>query len=205
VGLVVSGTAILIAHPRLYWGETGTFAMPAWLEFPLEPIYENTGWGRHLHFLSAWIFVLSGFVYVAAGIVSRHLKSDLLPRKRELRWAAVTDALSGHWRRRRQRPNDAEVWRYNLVQRLTYLFVIFVLSPVMIWTGLGMSPAMSAQYPFLVGVLGGHQSARTLHFIVASLLVIFLLVHLVMLVLVGFGRHVTAMVTGYGPSSGGPS
>ena len=73
VSLVVSGTAILIAHPRLYWGETGTFAMPAWLEFPLEPIYENTGWGRYLHFLSAWVFVLSGFVYVAAGIMSRHL------------------------------------------------------------------------------------------------------------------------------------
>jgi thiosulfate reductase cytochrome b subunit len=203
VSLVVSGTAILIAHPRLYWGETGTFAMPAWLEFPLEPIYENTGWGRYLHFLSAWVFVLSGFVYVAAGIVSRHLVSDLMPGKRELRWAAVSGALRGHWQRHRR--NDAAAWRYNVVQRLTYLFVMFILCPAMIWTGLAMSPAMAAQYPFLVTMLGGHQSARTLHFIVANLLVIFLVVHLVMLVLVGFGRHVMAMITGYAPSSEGSS
>ena len=159
--------------------------------------------GRYLHFLSAWIFVLSGFTYVTAGIVSRHLASDLLPGKDELRWAAVADALTGH--RRRRRRNDAEAWRYNGVQRLTYLLVIFVLSPAMIWTGLAMSPAMSAQYPLLVTLLGGQQSARTLHFIVANLLVIFLIVHLGMLVLVGFGRHVTAMITGYRPSSEGSS
>ena len=203
MSLVISGTAILIAHPRLYWGETGTFATPAWLELPLEPIYEHTGWGRYLHFLSAWVFVLSGFVYVAAGIVSRHLASDLVPARRELRRAAVMDALRGHWQGRRRK--GAEAWRYNVVQRLTYLLVIFVLSPAMIWTGLAMSPAMSAQYPFLVTLLGGQQSARTLHFIVANLLVIFLIVHLGMLVLVGFGRHVTAMITGYRPSSEGSS
>lgn len=196
--LLISGIAILIAHPRFYWGETGTFSMPAWLTIPMSPIYENTGWGRHLHFLSAWVFALSGLVYVVAGVFNRHFRARLLPTHDEWSLGAAADVFRVHLRRR---PATAEAWRYNVVQKLVYLIVIFVLCPAMIWTGLAMSPAVTSEYPFLATLLGGHQSARTIHFIVADLLVAFLVVHVTMLVLIGFGTHILAMITGYGPSS----
>lgn len=198
VGLLVSGVAILIAHPRFYWGETGAYSTPAWLELGLDPVYDHTGWGRALHFLSAWIFALSGLVYIAAGLVSRHFRSKLLPTRTELSSTAVASAL--HFRRRGE--VDAP-WRYNVVQKMSYLIVVFALCPAMVWTGLAMSPALSAQYPFLPAVVGGHQSARTLHFLAADLLVVFLVVHVTMLVLVGFGAHTRAMITGYRRSSEG--
>lgn len=196
--LLISGTAILIAHPRFYWGETGTFSMPAWLEIPMSPIYENTGWGRHLHFLAAWVFVPSGFVYVATGLFNRHFRSRLLPSADEWSLSDAADVFRVHLRRR---PGVAEAWRYNVVQKLVYLIVVFVLCPAMIWTGLAMSPAVSSEYPFFATLLGGHQSARTIHFIVADLLVVFLVVHVTMLVLIGFGTHVLAMITGHRPPS----
>jgi thiosulfate reductase cytochrome b subunit len=198
VGLIASGVAILIAHPRFYWGETGTYATPAWLDLRLDPIYEHTGWGRALHFLSAWVFAASGLLYIAAGLVSRHFLSNLLPSKAELSSSAVASVLRMRFLRRSE---AAASWRYNVVQKLAYLIVVFALCPAMVWTGLAMSPAMSAQYPFLAAAFGGHQSARTLHFLAADLLLLFLAVHLAMLVLVGFGTHVRAMVTGYRRSS----
>src|SRR6185295_1372480 len=103
-------------------------------------------------------------------------------------------------RLRLRRGRAAPSWRYNVVQKLSYLVVVFALCPAMVWTGLAMSPALSAQYPFLPAAFGVHQSARTVHFIVADMVVLFLVVHLTMLVLVGFGAHVRAMVTGYRPS-----
>jgi len=197
ISLVVSGLAILIIHPRLYWGETGTWDMPALIELPLPYTPGHSGWGRYLHFLSAWVCVLSGITYVIAGLISRHFRVDLVPSKTDITLREVFGVVRDHlfWRR----PPEAESWRYNVVQRLTYLLVTFVLFPAMIWTGLAMSPTMTSQYPFIVTVLGGHQSARTLHFIVANLLVVFLVVHLAMLFLVGFGSHVLAMITGYKP------
>lgn len=195
LALVVSGSAILISHPRLYWGETGTWAMPSLVDLPL--IYGHSGWGRYLHFLAAWLCVLSGLIYVLTGLVTGHIGRRLLPGTGDAGWRAIAAVIADHlhWRR----PASNAAWRYNVVQRLAYLLVIFVLFPAMVWTGLAMSPTMTAQYPFLVTVLGGHQSARTVHFIVANLLLIFLLVHLVMLVLVGFRAHVSAMITGRKP------
>jgi thiosulfate reductase cytochrome b subunit len=197
LALAISGTAILIAHPRLYWGETGTWAMPSLADLPLPIIYGHSGWGRYLHFLAAWVCVLSGLVYILTGLVKGYIRKRLIPDAGELNWRAISSVLRDrlHW----QPPAPDVAWRYNVVQRLTYLLVIFVLFPAMVWTGLAMSPAMTAQYPFLVTVLGGHQSARTVHFIVANLLLIFLLVHLVMLVRVGFVSHVQAMITGRQP------
>jgi thiosulfate reductase cytochrome b subunit len=200
VGLIVSGTAILIAHPRFYWGETGAYSTPAWLDLRLDPVYDHTGWGRSLHFQSAWVFALSGMLYIAAGLVGRHFRSDLLPSRAELSSRAVASALRQRFLRRGDAPASQ---RYNVVQKLSYLVVIFVLCPAMIWTGLAMSPALSAQYPFLATALGGHQSARTVHFLVANLLVLFLVVHVTMLALAGFGTRTRAMVTGHRRSSEG--
>lgn len=202
--LIVSGTAILISHPRLYWGETGTVDSPSLIDLPFGPIYGHSGWGRYLHFLSAWVLVASGFVYVAAGIAGRHFRSRLLPARDELRLRAIDRVLRDRLRRRRP-PEAGDAGRYNVVQQLAYLVVVFGLLPAMVWTGLAMSPTMTAQYPFLATALGGHQSARTLHFAVANLLAGFVVLHVAMLFLAGFGVRLRAMITGYGPPRGGPS
>jgi thiosulfate reductase cytochrome b subunit len=171
VALLVSGIAILLAHPRLYWGETGAVGTPSLLDLPLPFLLTGqSGWGRYLHFLSAWVCVLVGVVYVFGS--TRHFREDLFRVQME------------------------ELAKYNLLQRLTYIAVIFVLFPLMIWTGLAMSPAVTSVFPVIVTVLGGQQSARTIHFIVTSALVLFLVGHIVMVCLAGFTRRVGAMILG---------
>jgi thiosulfate reductase cytochrome b subunit len=103
-------------------------------------------------------------------------------------WGVVRNHL------RLKRPTEAEVWSYNVLQRL-YLAVVFVLFPLMVWTGLAMSPAFTGAFPFIVDVLGGFQSARTIHFFTTVSLVLFFLVHLAMVALAGW-RTAQSMVTG---------
>jgi thiosulfate reductase cytochrome b subunit len=166
LGLLVSGIGILLAHPRFYWGETGGVGTPSLFDLPLPFMLGGpSGWGRYLHFQSAWLCVLNGLVYAVSSIVNRHFEKDL----------ALT---------------------YNLAQRVTYLIVIFALFPLMIWTGLAMSPAVTSVFPALVTVLGGHQSARTIHFFVAVALVLFVFVHIGMVWRAGFRKRVGAMITG---------
>ena len=173
VGLVVSGVGILVAHPRFYWGETGGVGMPSLFDLPLPFLLGGpSGWGRSLHFQSAWVCVLTGLVYVASGLLNRHFSGDLSPVKED--------------------PGDG----YNLLQRITYLAVIFFLLPLMIWTGLAMSPGFNSAVPATVNLLGGRQSARTLHFAVSIALLLFLVVHIAMVVLAGFGSRMRAMITG---------
>ncbi len=155
--LLVSGVAILLVHPRLYWGETGGVGTPSLIDLPLPFVFEDqSGWGRSLHFLSAWIVVLTGLVYLLFG-----------------------------WRG--ERPT------YGAPQRLTYMAVVFVLFPVMIWTGLAMSPAVTSVIPILVTAAGGQQSARTIHFVVTNLLILFLIVHVTMVALAGFVVRLRSM------------
>jgi thiosulfate reductase cytochrome b subunit len=171
IALVWSGVAILLAHPRLYWGETGTVGTPSLIDLPLPfMLTGQSGWGRYLHFLSAWIAVLTGAAYVVGGMRTCHFRNDLF------------------------RPRHPA--KYNVVQRMTYSGVVFVLFPLMIWTGLAMSPAIISVVPVLVTSLGGQQSARTIHFIVASALVLFVIGHVVMVILAGFGHQISAMVLG---------
>jgi thiosulfate reductase cytochrome b subunit len=118
----------------------------------------------------------------------------LLPRKADLSWREFSSAIAKHLRF--ERPSEAEAWSYNSLQRITYLFVIFILFPLVIWTGLAMSPAFVSAFPATVNVLGGQQSARTLHFFVSLALVLFLLVHILMVWLAGFRSRMRAMITG---------
>ncbi len=171
LALLVSGIAILLAHPRLYWGETGAVGTPSLLDLPLPFLLTGqSGWGRSLHFLSAWVCVLAGVVYVFGS--TRHFRDDLF------------------------RGQVEEPAKYNPLQRITYIAVVFVLFPLMIWTGLAMSPAVTSVFPVIVSVLGGQQSARTIHFIVSCALVLFLVGHIVMVCLAGFTREVGAMILG---------
>jgi thiosulfate reductase cytochrome b subunit len=172
LALAVSGVAILLAHPRLYWGETGAFGSPSLIDLPLPLSLDQSGWGRGLHFLAAWLCVLNGAVYVVAGARSRHFRG----------WKATTSG-SGN--------PDA----YTRTQRVVYLGVVFLLLPLVILTGLSMSPAVVAAVP-IVDLFGGHQSARTIHFGVAAALLLFLVVHVVMVSSTGFTRRMRRMIAG---------
>ena len=197
LGLIVSGSGILISHPRFYWGETGNVAMPSLFDLPLPMIIGPSVWNRPIHFFFAWFLVIGAVTYVIAGLATKHLRKDLVPSKTELGWRPIVSVIWDHVRWKRTSADEA--WTYNVVQRLTYLIVVFVLFPGIVWTGLAMSFAVMSVFPFMVTVLGGHQSARTLHFVFASLLLTFFLVHMAMLCLVGFRAHVQAMITGHKP------
>jgi thiosulfate reductase cytochrome b subunit len=136
---------------------------------------------------------LTGLLFVISSLFTGHLRKDLLPGGDDLSWRGFSNAVANHLR---FKPSDEEAWSYNLLQRLTYLFVIFVLFPLVIWTGLAMSPAIASAFPSAVAVLGGQQSARTLHFFVSVFLFLFLLVHITMIFLAGFRSRTRAMIAG---------
>lgn len=206
LALLVSGAEIVTSHPRFYWGETGNnlteplFKLPIPASRNLVPtgygyvLPDQNGWSRYLHFQSAWIVVFTGLLYIVSGLVTGHFHRNLLPARCDLSWRAFSTDVVRHLRF--QRPSEAEVWSYNLLQRLTYLFVIFILFPFVIWTGLAMSPAFVSAFPAAVNVLGGQQSARTLHFFVSLALVLFLLVHVGMILLAGLWSRMRTMITG---------
>jgi thiosulfate reductase cytochrome b subunit len=194
LALLVSGIGILVSHPRLYWGETGNIGTESLIDLPIPFIIGPSIWMRPIHFLAAWILVFAGFAYVVGSFVTRHFWKDLLPAKADLRWSRIIGVISDHLRWKRPIANDA--WTYNVVQRLTYLVVVLALFPTIIWTGLAMSFGVTSVFPAMATALGGHQSARTLHFVFVGLLTLFVVVHIAMICLVGFWAHVRAMITG---------
>jgi thiosulfate reductase cytochrome b subunit len=143
---------------------------------------------------AAWVLVLTGLVYGIAGILSGHFRKNLLPACGSRSWAAVRKVLAKTFHR--APPDASEAHAYNVVQRTTYLAVIFVLFPLVIWTGLDMSPGFTSAFPIAVEALGGRQTARTLHFFISGFLVAFLLVHVAMIALAGFLPRMSAMITG---------
>jgi thiosulfate reductase cytochrome b subunit len=207
IALLVTGIEIMISHPRFYWGETGNVLTTPLFKLPLPSsralvptgygyvLPDQNGWSRYLHFQAAWVVVLTGLLYVISILFTGHLRKNLLPGKADSSWHAFSTSIANHLRFKR--PSEAEAWSYNLLQRLSYLFVIFVLFPLVIWTGLAMSPAFVSAFPLTVNSLGGQQSARTLHFFVSLALVLFLLVHVVMVFLAGFRSRMRAMITGH--------
>jgi len=204
--LLVSGIEIVISHPRFYWGEAGNALTPPLFKLPIPAsrsqvptgygfvLPDQNGWSRALHFQAAWVAVLTGLLYVVSGLFTRHFRKNLLPSGADLAPQALSVAIANHLRFKP--PGEAEAWSYNALQRLTYLLVVFVLFPLVIWTGLAMSPAVASAFPAVVTVFGGQQSARTIHFFVSMSLFLFLLVHIVMVWLAGFRNRMRAMITG---------
>jgi thiosulfate reductase cytochrome b subunit len=204
--LLVSGGEIVISHPRFYWGEVGNDLTPTLFKLHIPAsrklvptgygymLPDANGWSRYLHFQAAWVVLLTGLLYLIFGWLTGHFRKSLLLRGADLSWRAFSAAIVSHLRF--ERPSEKEAYSYNLLQRLAYLFVIFVLFPLVIWTGLAMSPAFVSAFPATVNVLGGQQSARTLHFFVSVALVLFLLVHVGMVWLAGFRSRMRAMITG---------
>jgi thiosulfate reductase cytochrome b subunit len=180
LALLVTGGELILSHPRFYWGESGNvntaplFALNVPSSRSTVPtsysygLPDQNGWSRNLHFQSAWLLLLTAFVYLVLGLRTGHFRKSLV----------------------------GEASGYNPRQRIVYLGVIFILFPLVIWTGLAMAPAFTAIFPSSVTALGGRQSARTMHFIVTVLLLLFMIVHLTMIALAGFWTRTRPMITG---------
>ena len=204
LALLVSGIEIVLSHPRFYWGEEGNVNTPTLFSVPVPAsrhsvptgydyvLPDQNGWSRYLHFQSAWVVIAAGLWYVISGLFSGHFRRNLLPSGPDLSPGALTKVLSNHLRFRVAGDDQS----YNPLQRLTYLVVVFGAFPLMIWTGLAMSPAVTSAFPFLVNVLGGHQSARTLHFFDTLFLVLFFAAHILMVYLAGFRQRMRGMILG---------
>jgi len=172
-------------------GRAVTGAFPSWLTWP-----GGTGLAlaRDWHFLMAWLFVFNGAIYLLFGLFSGHFWRDFAPAAGELRPRHIARNIGNHLRLRRPRGEAAR--RYNVLQKLAYIVAVFVLLPAMLLSGLTMSPAVTSAMPFLFDLFGGRQSARTIHFVVANLIVLFVLVHVSMVLFAGIFNGMRSMITG---------
>ena len=219
VVLLMSGLQIFNEHPALYWGKSSNTGKPALLEVKdgllwgktydtgLPPLIEveskfptwmtissvhDLAIGRRWHFFFAWLFVINGLVYLVHSIASRHLGRDLKPTRED--WRGIGRSLKDHLLLRH--PQGEAAKRYNVLQKLSYLLLIFGLFPLVIITGWSMSPWLNSIFPGWVDLLGGRQSGRTLHFIFAWILVLFVLIHVFEVVISGFWNNLRSMITG---------
>jgi len=172
-------------------GDPTERAFPSWATIPST---RSLAAGRRWHFFFAWLLVINSVIYFAVSFTRGHVKRDLLPTEAQLTPAHIAREIWDHIRLRF--PTGDAAKHYNSLQKLTYLAVLFVLAPMILATGLTMSPGVDAAFPWLLEFFGGRQSARTLHFICAMLVVVFIAVHVVMVILAGPWNEVRSMITG---------
>lgn len=222
ITLAFTGFVILMAHPRLYWGEVGNDLTPALIELPISrnhkhggwekavsffqdaaspvtasrtyDIFNKNGWGRSLHFLAAWFLVVIGLSYLIAGVITGHFRRHIVPRSSELSPNLLWQDVRDHLRMRIRQATGGP--QYGLVQKCSYFAVVFLALPLIVVSGLAMSPAITAGYPILLRIFGGFQSARTIHFFAFVVLMLFLLVHVMMITKSGFKRQMRGMTIG---------
>lgn len=198
--LLTSGLGIFNAHPRLYWGQYGANFDSAWLELerfgPLLtlPARYDLAMSRHWHLTAAPLFAFGLLAYMLWSLVNGHISRDLAFRRGELEARHVWQDIRNHARLRF--PTGTAALRYNVLQKASYIAIIFIVLPVIILTGLTMSPGMNAAWPWLLDLFGGRQSARSIHFIAAFALVAFFLIHILMVVLAGPINELRSMITG---------
>ena len=198
VVLFMSGLTISNAHRQLYWGDWGFEASQAWLMVPRFPDwmtipgYYSLAVARDWHILMAWPFALGLLFMWIAMMVNRHFKRDIVTRRREWRpsaiWRDVVEHLKLNF--------DHHEGKYNFLQKLAYGLVLGVFLPMMIFTGISISPGMEPTFGWLVDLLGGRQSARSLHFIFAFAIAGFFIVHVLLVILSGPIRQMRDMITG---------
>jgi thiosulfate reductase cytochrome b subunit len=204
--MLMSGLMIFNAHPRLYWGHYGANPDKAWLQigatdgvaFPgwiTVPSYYSLADARIWHLAFAWVLAFGLLVYLVWSLFNRHIGRDLHITKEEWGPAHILHDVKEHARLRF--PTGAAALRYNILQKLSYCAVLFVLLPLVILTGLAMSPGMDAAWPLLVDLFGGRQSARSLHFLAMVGLVAFSAVHIAMVLLAGPFNELRSMITGW--------
>jgi len=165
-------------------------AFPSWATIP------SGRWlamGRQWHLFFAWVFVVNGLIFTVYALMSRHLTRDLAPTGKDL--GGIGKAVKDHIRLRH--PKGDEAGRYNVLQKLAYLGVLFGLAPLIVLTGLTMSPTIDAAFPWLLTIFGGRQAARTIHFIACSSFVGFAVIHVSQVMLTGFFNNIRSMITGW--------
>jgi thiosulfate reductase cytochrome b subunit len=172
-------------------GQPVVRGFPRWSTLPSWP---DLATGRRWHFFLAWTFVLNGLIYLLAGVMNGHFRRDLAPTRAQLKPGHILRDILDHARLRH--PVGEEAKSYNLLQKFTYLVVVFLLLPAMVLSGLSMSPGFDAFAPWLPALVGGRQSARTIHFISANLIVLFVLVHVVEVFIAGVFNEIGSMITG---------
>jgi len=165
-------------------------AFPAWLTLPG---FQDLAFGRRWHFFFAWVFVFDALIYLSYSLASGHVGRDLIPSWQQLR--NIGTSILDHARLRFPRGEEAK--HYNVLQRLSYLVILFIVLPLLILAGLAMSPGLDAAFPWLTGLLGGRQTARTIHFVCAFIIVVFATIHVVMVLLSGLGNNIRSMITGW--------
>ncbi len=206
--MLMSGLMILNAHPRLYWGKFGANPDHAWLvlpnfpgsDLPFPPLLTipsryDLAAARQWHFFFAWVLVTSFLAFFAYAVTSRHLSRDLWLARAERHPRHLWRDIKAHARLRFPAGDSART--YNPLQKIAYLAVLLVLLPLVILTGLTMSPALNAAFPVLLDLFGGRQSARSIHFLCASGLAAFIAAHLLMVLLAGPLNELRSMVTGW--------
>lgn len=198
--MIGSGLMIFNAHPRLYWGEYGANFDHPWLQLPRFPgwltipsQYSLAG-ARTWHLFFALFLGFGLLAFMVASLLNRHFQRDLRVRRAELAPAHLWEDFKAHLAFRFHDPANPAA--YNIFQKLSYVGVIFVLIPLLILTGLALSPAMDAAWPWLLDLLGGRQSARSLHFIAMAAIALFVVVHLALVILAGPINEVRSMLTG---------
>jgi thiosulfate reductase cytochrome b subunit len=172
-------------------GRVQTRAFPYWATIPSS--YSLSA-ARRWHLAFAWVLALGGLAYVTASLVNGHARRDLAPRRDELAPRHIWQDIKDHARLRF--PKGAAAARYNILQKLAYVGVIFGLMPLLVATGLTMSPGANAGWPWLLDLFGGRQSARSIHFLCAFGIALFILVHLAMVLLAGPINELRSMITG---------
>jgi thiosulfate reductase cytochrome b subunit len=170
-------------------GQMYVQGFPSWLTVPS---HQWLAMARAWHFFFAWVFLINGLCYVGYTIASRHLARDLWPTRSDLR--GIGASIADHLRFRH--PTGEAAKRYNVLQKFAYLIVIFVLLPLIILMGFGLSPRLDTLFGGWVGLVGGRQSARSIHFIVAWMLVVFVAVHMFEVIVTGLWNNLRSMITG---------
>jgi thiosulfate reductase cytochrome b subunit len=165
-------------------------AFPAWATVP------SAKWlamGRRWHLFFAWLFVINGLIFTAYAFASRHATRDLAPTGKD--WRSIGKSLRDHLIFKH--PGGEEAKRYNVLQKLAYANILFIIAPLIVLTGLAMSPTIDTAFPWLLTIFGGRQAARTIHFVACFSFVGFILIHVVQVLLTGFFNNIRSMVTGW--------
>ena len=184
------GTTGVLGLSRDGSGDLAARGFPAWATIPSQ---QGLAMGRRWHFFFAWLFVINGLIYALSALASGHLLRDLIPSREDLRHfgRSVWDHMRFRF------PKGEAAKRYNVLQKISYFIVVFALGPLIILTGLTMSPRLDAGFPLLLDVFGGRQSARTIHFICAFTFLAFVLIHVFMVLVSGVWNNLRSMITGW--------